>query len=105
MYQYLSSKSFVQVDWKRLTGSYNDTFGTKLPTGDVRVPTVGGAWAWMVDFLTANFQREPEHFTLSALTDSCVQNERPSSLDWCLVSVWARQQSRLRRSNNTSSLL
>ncbi|ORX33812.1 FUN14 family-domain-containing protein [Kockovaella imperatae] len=56
--QYLSSKSFINVDWAKLTGSYNKTFGTKIPaTGEVRMPSVGGAWAWMVDFLTANFQQ------------------------------------------------
>ena len=56
--QYLSSKSIVSVDWARLAGRYDSTFGTKTAQGHVQAPTVGGVWAWFVDFVTANFQRE-----------------------------------------------
>ncbi len=56
--QYLSSKRFISVDWGKVAGSYDSTFGTKGPKGEVRAPTVGGVWEWFVDFVTANFQRK-----------------------------------------------
>lgn len=56
--QYMSTKRFITVDWSKLAGTYDKTFGTKGPAGEVRPPTAGGVGAWFVDFLTANFQRE-----------------------------------------------
>ncbi|KAL7424182.1 hypothetical protein Q5752_001768 [Cryptotrichosporon argae] len=55
--QYLSSKSYITIDWKRLTSRYDSVLGTKTPTGEVRAPTVGGFFNGIVDFLSANFQQ------------------------------------------------
>lgn len=55
--QYLSSKSYVTVDWARLSKSYDSTFGTRTTTGGSRAPTVQGVWNRLVDFVTANFQQ------------------------------------------------
>ncbi|ORY29974.1 FUN14 family-domain-containing protein [Naematelia encephala] len=55
--QYLSTKRFITVDWSKVAGRYDTAFGTKTPTGEQRSPTVGGVWAWFVDFVTANFQQ------------------------------------------------
>lgn len=58
----MSSRSFINVDWKRLASSYDNTFGTKTAEGSIRHPTAGGAYNWIVDFVTANFQRtSPAH--------------------------------------------
>ena len=54
----MSSKSIINVDWARLAGRYDSVFGTKTTDGKVQTPTIGGVWAWCVDFVTANFQRE-----------------------------------------------
>lgn len=56
--QYMSSKSFVSVDWKKLASSYDSTFGTKTSEGVINQPTIKGAGNWIVDFVTANFQRK-----------------------------------------------
>lgn len=56
--QYMSSKSFVNVDWKKLASSYDSTFGTKTSEGVISHPTAKGAGNWIIDFVTANFQRE-----------------------------------------------
>lgn len=56
--QYMNSRKFISVDWKKVAGNYDSTFGTKTATGEVRAPTVSNAWNWFVDFVTANFQRE-----------------------------------------------
>jgi hypothetical protein len=56
--QYLSSKSYVTVDWARLSRSYDSTFGTRTSAGGSKAPTVQGVWNRLVDFVTANFQRE-----------------------------------------------
>ena len=55
----MSSRSLISVDWGKIAGRYDTTFGTKAPDGTVRAPNVQGVWAWVVDFLTANFQRAP----------------------------------------------
>ncbi|OXG66063.1 hypothetical protein C354_01415 [Cryptococcus neoformans MW-RSA1955] len=55
--QYLSTKSYIQVDWARIGARYDSAFGTKTPTGGYRGPTVGRLWARLVDFLTADFQQ------------------------------------------------
>lgn len=54
----MSSRSFIKIDWSKLSGSYDKSFGTRTAAGEVRAPSVGGVWAWFVDFVTANFQRE-----------------------------------------------
>ena len=96
--QYMSSKRFITVDWSKLAGKYDKTFGTKTPAGEVRAPSVGGAWAWFVDFVTANFQREWTCFgdrsgrtRGQARSTSDAQNERPSLLVSPSVSVWAER--------------
>ncbi|OWT41427.1 hypothetical protein C362_00895 [Cryptococcus neoformans Bt1] len=55
--QYLSTKSYIQVDWARIGARYDSAFGTKTPTGGYRGPTIGRLWARLVDFLTADFQQ------------------------------------------------
>ncbi|WRT67363.1 uncharacterized protein IL334_004334 [Kwoniella shivajii] len=55
--QYMSSKSYINVDWSRLSSRYEGAFGTKTATGGYRGPTVGGVWNRIVDFLTSNFQQ------------------------------------------------
>lgn len=57
--QYLSSRSIVQINWSKLGNRYDSYFGSKSADGKSSVaPTVGGLYRWLVDFLTANFQRE-----------------------------------------------
>ena len=56
----MSSKSFVNVDWKKLASSYDTTFGTKNSEGVISHPTAKGAGNWIIDFVTANFQRESQ---------------------------------------------
>ncbi|WWD16175.1 hypothetical protein CI109_100600 [Kwoniella shandongensis] len=55
--QYMSSKSYISVDWARLSNKYETAFGGKTPTGKYNGPTIGGVWNRIVDFLTANFQQ------------------------------------------------
>ncbi|OCF55897.1 hypothetical protein L486_06653 [Kwoniella mangroviensis CBS 10435] len=55
--QYLSSKSYIHVDWAKLGGRYDSTFGSKTSTGGYKGPTVGGVYSRIVDFLTSNFQQ------------------------------------------------
>lgn len=55
--QYLSSRSFITVDWGRLAGRYDSAFGTLTAEGGTKSPTVAAAWQWLVDFVTANFQQ------------------------------------------------
>ncbi|WWC60872.1 uncharacterized protein I303_103448 [Kwoniella dejecticola CBS 10117] len=54
--QYMSSKSYIHVDWAKLGGKYDSAFGTKSSTG-YRGPTIGGLYNKIVDFLTSNFQQ------------------------------------------------
>ena len=78
--QYMSSRSFIKVDWSKLAGGYDKTFGTKTPTGEIRAPTAGGIYSWFVDFVTANFQRESRfHLAASTLL---------SNSNLCLVRSW-----------------
>jgi FUN14 domain-containing protein 1 len=53
----MSTKKFISVDWSKMANNYDSTFGTKTATG-LRAPSVGGVYAWFVDFVTANFQRK-----------------------------------------------
>ncbi|RSH82497.1 uncharacterized protein EHS24_007477 [Apiotrichum porosum] len=56
--QYLSSKKFVQVDWKAVGTAYDGQFATvDQATGKVVYPTATGVWNGFIDFLTANFQQ------------------------------------------------
>lgn len=91
--QYLSSKSYVSVDWARLSKSYDNTFGTRTASGGSRAPSVQGVWNRIVDFVTANFQRESREPTsewgvVDAGADA--QNARASSRALSWVSVWAK---------------
>jgi uncharacterized membrane protein (Fun14 family) len=56
--QYMSSKSYISVDWSKLASRYDSAFGTSSAAGGRKAPTVGGVWSAFVDFLTADFQRE-----------------------------------------------
>ncbi|KAI0318654.1 FUN14 family-domain-containing protein [Amylostereum chailletii] len=53
--QYLGSKSIVKVDWGRASSRFERAFYTEA-NGVRRPPSVGSAWRWLVDFLTADFQ-------------------------------------------------
>ncbi|RSH93867.1 hypothetical protein EHS25_006517 [Saitozyma podzolica] len=55
--QYMSSKSYISVDWSKLSSRYDSAFGTSSAAGGRKAPTVGGVWSAFVDFLTANFQQ------------------------------------------------
>ncbi|KAI5450481.1 hypothetical protein NCC49_003102 [Naganishia albida] len=63
--QYMQSRSFININWSKLSSSYENTFGSlpssgsSLAPGETkrRLPTVTGAVNWFVDFLTANFQQ------------------------------------------------
>ncbi|KGB79637.1 hypothetical protein I307_03065 [Cryptococcus deuterogattii 99/473] len=55
--QYLSTKSYIQVDWAKIGSRYDSAFGTKTHTGAHKGPTIGRLWARLVDFLTADFQQ------------------------------------------------
>ena len=83
--QYLSSRSFITVDWGRLAGRYDSAFGTPKAEGGSKSPTVAAAWQWIVDFVTANFQRELHLLANGA--DAEIQNEPASSPVWCLASA------------------
>ncbi|WVF71953.1 hypothetical protein IAT40_006763 [Kwoniella sp. CBS 6097] len=55
--QYMSSRSFITVDWAKLGSRYDSAFGSKTSAGGYKGPTVGGVWNRIVDFLTSNFQQ------------------------------------------------
>lgn len=97
--QYMQSRSFININWSKLSSAYENTFGSLpstssslAPTEGRRVaPTITGAYRWIVDFLTANFQRESlvlgrtvGHGVHYLIYNYLQQNERPSSQDW----VW-----------------
>lgn len=47
--QYLSSKSFISVDWKRISGKYDNVFGSKTTAGESpRPPTAQGLYSRFV---------------------------------------------------------
>lgn len=62
----MQSRSFININWSKLSSSYENTFGSLPSTGSSltpaetkrKLPTVTGVVQWFVDFLTANFQRE-----------------------------------------------
>ncbi|KAJ9123989.1 hypothetical protein QFC22_000781 [Naganishia vaughanmartiniae] len=64
--QYMQSRSFININWSKLSSAYENTFGSLPSTSSSLAPTEGrkvaptitGAYRWIVDFLTANFQRE-----------------------------------------------
>jgi hypothetical protein len=53
----MNSRSLVNVDWAKISSKYDETFGTRTSSG-IRAPNVKGAYNWIVDFITANFQRK-----------------------------------------------
>ncbi|GHJ84439.1 hypothetical protein NliqN6_0841 [Naganishia liquefaciens] len=61
--QYMQSRSFININWSKLSSSYENTFGSLPSTGSSltetkrKLPTVTGVVQWFVDFLTANFQQ------------------------------------------------
>ncbi|KAF8843609.1 hypothetical protein BDN67DRAFT_964077 [Paxillus ammoniavirescens] len=54
--QYLSSMSLVKVDWPRMASRFENLFHTTDVHGNMKPPTIGSLWRWIVDFLTADFQ-------------------------------------------------
>jgi hypothetical protein len=88
MKQYMSSKSFVNVDWKKLASSYDSTFGTKTSEGVISHPTAKGAGNWIIDFVTANFQRESSCFSSRDRHKLMMQRGHLSLLVLFLVSDW-----------------
>jgi FUN14 domain-containing protein 1 len=85
MKQYMSSKSFVNVDWKKLASSYDSTFGTKTSEGVINQPTIKGAGNWIIDFVTANFQRESQYSNAEVATAEMI--ERASFLAGLVLGV------------------
>jgi FUN14 domain-containing protein 1 len=60
----MSSRSLVNVDWSKMSSKYDETFGTRTASG-IRAPSITGAYNWIVDFVTANFQREFSSLSLN----------------------------------------
>jgi uncharacterized membrane protein (Fun14 family) len=87
--QYLQSKSYVTVDWGKVSKSYDGAFATTNDKGEVTYPTPQGVLNGFIDFLTANFQRES---TSSAVGRSVAdgQSAQPSSRASSLVCVSGR---------------
>lgn len=56
--QYLSSRSFVNIDWSKISKSYDGKFAAVDEKGNISYPTPTGVLNSVIDFLTANFQRE-----------------------------------------------
>ncbi|KAF8654213.1 hypothetical protein AX16_003739 [Volvariella volvacea WC 439] len=54
--QFLASRSVVRVDWGRVATGFENLFYMTEENGTRRAPTIGSAWRWLVDFLTADFQ-------------------------------------------------
>ncbi|KAF9456790.1 FUN14 family-domain-containing protein, partial [Collybia nuda] len=54
--QYLGSESLVRVDWGRMATRFERIFYTTDASGVTQKPSVTSLWAWIVDFLTADFQ-------------------------------------------------
>jgi hypothetical protein len=47
--QYLSSKSYISIDWKRIGGRYDSTFASKAAPGEQpKPPTVQSLYNWFV---------------------------------------------------------
>jgi FUN14 domain-containing protein 1 len=87
--QYLSSRRFVTVDWSAVSKSYDGAIATVDENGKIVYPTPQGVLNGLIDFLTANFQRE-------CGCPSCVltpQNALPSSLASSSVCVSDRHTS------------
>jgi hypothetical protein len=84
--QYMSSRSFIKVDWAKLSGGYDSLIGST----NGQAPTVGGVWTWFVDFVTANFQRKYFPPSLSSARRSVLtlQNGQASLLGWSSESDW-----------------
>ena len=59
--QYFSSRSIININWNKLGSRYDALFGSKTAEGKVAAPTVEGVGRWIVDFMTANFQRESHY--------------------------------------------
>ncbi|KLT41498.1 hypothetical protein CC85DRAFT_235845, partial [Cutaneotrichosporon oleaginosum] len=55
--QYLQSKSYVTVDWGKVSKSYDGAFASTNAKGEVVYPTPQGLLNGFIDFLTANFQQ------------------------------------------------
>lgn len=54
----MSSRSIININWNKLGSRYDALFGSKTAEGKVATPTIEGVGRWIVDFMTANFQRE-----------------------------------------------
>ncbi|KAF9453231.1 hypothetical protein P691DRAFT_658997 [Macrolepiota fuliginosa MF-IS2] len=54
--QFLVSKSFIKVDWSRMSSRFETSFYTRDATGSAKPPSVMSVWRWLVEFLTADFQ-------------------------------------------------
>lgn len=60
----MSSRSLVNVDWSKMSSKYDETLGTRTASG-IRAPSITGAYNWIVDFVTANFQRKSFLYSIS----------------------------------------
>ncbi|KAF9500963.1 hypothetical protein BDN71DRAFT_1501731 [Pleurotus eryngii] len=55
--QYFASISLVRVDWVKMGSRFENLFHRTDPvTGVRKAPSIVSLWAWLVDFLTADFQ-------------------------------------------------
>lgn len=55
--QYLGSLSLVRVDWVKTGSRFENLFYRTDAKGEKHAPTVFSTWSWLVDFLTADFQK------------------------------------------------
>jgi len=65
--QYLGSLSVLRVDWVRIGSRFENLFYTTDAKGQKHAPTVYSTWIWLVDFLTADFQKRASFITGLAL--------------------------------------
>jgi len=54
--QFLVSKSFIKVDWSRMSSRFETTFYARDNAGGAKPPSVMSVWRWLIEFLTADFQ-------------------------------------------------
>ncbi|QRW00401.1 FUN14 domain-containing protein [Ceratobasidium sp. AG-Ba] len=53
--QYFNAIDITKVNWGSASTRFERLFYSSEPGGKSRAPTIGSLWAWLVDFLTADF--------------------------------------------------
>jgi len=55
--QYLGSLNVLRVDWIKMGSRFENLFYTTDARGQKQAPSASSTWNWLVDFLTADFQK------------------------------------------------